>query len=123
MKQRHAAMSEAQWSWPDELDALVASPENHTLLFENEFVRVLETVIRPGETTSVHTHRWAGAFYVQSWSDFVRRDGKGDIMADTREAEPSSAPPQVLWLESMPPHTLENVGSTKIRGISVEVKE
>jgi hypothetical protein len=44
--------------WPDELDALIASPQHHKLLFENEFVRVLDTNIPPGETTNVHTHQF-----------------------------------------------------------------
>ena len=40
--------SSREESWPDELDALVAAPQHHTLLFENEFVRVLDTRIAPG---------------------------------------------------------------------------
>lgn len=123
MEQRNGGLSQVDWPWPDELDALIASPDNHTLLYENEFVRVLDTVIRPGETTEVHTHRWPGALYVQSWSHFVRRDEQGHILVDSREVESLSAPPQVLWLEPLPPHTLENVGSTEIRGISVEIKQ
>jgi len=36
------------WPWPPSLDALVAAPENHTLLMENDKVRVVETRIGPG---------------------------------------------------------------------------
>ena len=64
------------WSWPDDLDALIAVPENHTLLYENESVRVLDTRIGAERTTPVHTHCWPGALLVRSWSDFVRRDEK-----------------------------------------------
>ena len=84
------------WPWPDELDALIAAPENHALLFENESVRVLDTRIGPGRTTPVHTHYWPGALYVRSWSDFVRRDEKGNIVLDfvdadhTKRLEPSA---------------------------------
>lgn len=35
--------------WPEHLDALQASAEHHTLLFENEHVRVLQTRIPAGE--------------------------------------------------------------------------
>lgn len=123
MKQRRNEMQQTDWPWTDELDALNAAPDNHVLLFENEFVRVLDTIIRPGETTPLHTHCWPCALYVQSWSDFVRRDENGNVMADSREIEPLSTPPKVLWLEPLPPHTLENVGTTEIRGISVELKQ
>ena len=30
---------------PDDLDALIAAPQHHKLLFENEFVRVLDAKI------------------------------------------------------------------------------
>jgi quercetin dioxygenase-like cupin family protein len=50
-------------SWPAELDALVAAPAHHTLLFENEFVRVRDTCIRAGDRTPIHTHRWPAALY------------------------------------------------------------
>jgi hypothetical protein len=44
-------------------------------------------------------------------------------LADSREIESLSTPPKVLWLEPLPPHTLENVGAAEIRGISVEIKQ
>ena len=31
--------------WPEELDAMVAAPQQHKLLMENEFVRVIATLI------------------------------------------------------------------------------
>jgi predicted metal-dependent enzyme (double-stranded beta helix superfamily) len=48
------------WLWPDSLDALVAAPDHHTLLLENDRVRVLITRIAPGDITPIHTHRWRG---------------------------------------------------------------
>ena len=36
------------WPWPDSLDALTAARGNHTVLFENDHVRVLQTRILPG---------------------------------------------------------------------------
>lgn len=107
--------------WPEELDALVAAPKHHALLFENEVVRVLDTRIAPGETVPLHTHRWPSALYVMSWSDFVRRDSVGAIVVDSRAG---NMPPEgsALWSPPLPPHTLENVGTSELRAISVEVK-
>ncbi len=112
----------ADWPWPDALDALVAAPAQHRLLFENEHVRVLDTRIAPGERTPVHTHRWPAAHYVVSWSDFVRRDADGRVMLDTRASVRAGTPPAALWGEALGPHSLENVGSAPIHVISTEVK-
>ncbi len=65
-------MNDIIWTWDDNLDALVAAPEHHKLLFENNFVRVLDTLILPGEITKVHTHRFPASLYILSWSDFIR---------------------------------------------------
>ena len=111
-----------RWEWPDELDALLAAPKYHRLLFENDRVRILETVIAAGELTPVHTHRWANVQYVVSAADFVRRDGNGKVTLDTRAAG-APTPSSVMWSESIPPHSLENVGDSELCVIMVELKD
>ena len=108
-------------NWPEELDALAAAPKHHVLLFENEAVRVLDTRVPAGETVPLHTHRWPSALYILSWSDFVRRDGDGAVVADSRNGQklPEGT---ALWSGPLAPHTLENVGTSELRAISVEVK-
>lgn len=110
-------------AWPAELDALVAAPEHHKLLLENDRVRVLETRIPAHEQTAVHTHRWPSALYVLGWSDFVRNDDKGAVMLDSRTVDALKVPPTVLWSQPLPPHSLLNVGDTDLYIISVEVKD
>jgi mannose-6-phosphate isomerase-like protein (cupin superfamily) len=111
-----------QQDWPDELDALAAAPENHRLLFENDSVRVLETGIAPGQATHLHTHRWPAALYIMSWSDFVRRDEQGKIVFDSRTI-PAVAPGSARWSPPLMPHTLENIGTSELRVIAVELKK
>ncbi len=110
------------WPWPDSLDALVAAPAHHTLLLENEDVRVLNVRIGPGEFVPVHTHRWPSVVYVVSASDFVRRDGEGDVLFDSRTA-PSPNPPATMWIAPLPPHSVENVGQGEILLFTVELKK
>jgi len=110
-----------QQDWPEELDALVAVPKHHSLLLENEKVRVLDTCVAPGETVPLHTHRWPSALYIMSWSDFVRRDGDGAVLVDSRAGERLPVGGAV-WSGPLGPHTLENVGQSELRAISVEVK-
>lgn len=110
------------WEWPDELDALVAAAAHHTLLLENARVRVLETRIPAGEKTGVHTHRWPNVQHVLSSPDFIRRDGEGAVLLDTRSAGRPPQSPATLWSEPLPPHSIENVGETDLRVIMVELK-
>jgi len=103
------------------LDALNAAPDNHRLLFENDRVRILDTNVGPGAATPVHAHEWPAALYVLSWSDFVRRGEDGKILADSR----GRSPPELgsgFWIDPLPPHSVENVGSTDLRIIAIEVK-
>lgn len=110
------------WPWPDSLDALIAAPQHHSLLLENEHVRVVHTHIRMGDFVPVHTHRWPGVVYMLSWSDFVRRDEKGYVLFDSRLGPPSHQIPAVQWIEPLPPHSVENVGEADISMYIVEIK-
>lgn len=46
----------SDWPWGDSLDALVAAPGPHRLVFENAHVRVLDTRMAPGERSSHPAH-------------------------------------------------------------------
>ncbi len=49
--------AEDSWDWPPSMDAVVAAPESHRVLLENEDVRVLEVTIPAGHREPEHTHR------------------------------------------------------------------
>lgn len=110
------------WTWPEELDALIASPQHHTLLFENDLVRVIDTCIPPDEITEIHTHKWPASLYVLSWSDFIRYDNNGNIVLDSRTLPKSPLPSTALWSEPLIPHSLKNIGDNDLHIISVEIK-
>jgi quercetin dioxygenase-like cupin family protein len=104
------------------LDAMVAAPDHHEILLENDRVRVLDTRLAPGERTPVHTHASSAALYVMSWSDFLRRDADGDIIVDSRTWERQPVVGEALWLPPLSPHSVENVGTAELRLIAVELK-
>lgn len=108
--------------WSPELDALIAAPDHHKLLMENDKVRVLETKIMPGETVPVHTHQNPSTNYFFSWSDCIRRDDKGEVLFDSKTAGVCIEQGATTWQGPLPPHTLENVGDSAIHLISVEIK-
>lgn len=110
------------WEWPDSLDALVAAPEFHRLVFENDDVRVLDTRIGPGQTVPVHTHRWRSILYILSTGHFVRRDDEGSVLVDTRATDTLLEPGTAVWTAALPPHTFENVDGSEIRVLNIELK-
>jgi hypothetical protein len=114
--------SSKEWPWPEALDALVAAPDYHKLLLENEHVRVLDVRIGPGQIVPVHTHRWPSIIQVKCAGDFIRRDGDGALLFDSRDAGPADKAPSVVWTDAMPPHSVENIGNAEIHLVSVEIK-
>jgi beta-alanine degradation protein BauB len=111
------------WPWPAELDAMVAAPAYHTVLFENDRVRVLDARVGPGDTVPVHTHRWGGVLYILSDSEFVRRDPDGNVLVDTRRNGSHLGEGSAVWGAPLTPHSLENVGAKELRTITVEMKD
>jgi len=106
----------------DPLDAVTAAPEHHKVLLENDQIRVLETLIRPGEETAVHTHVWGGYLYIISWSDFIRYDDQGNVMVDSRQMASTPQAGTAVWAAPLPPHSLRNVGQQNIHVILTEFK-
>jgi len=107
---------------PGPLDAIAVDPEHHTVLLENEHVRVLDTRVPPGQRTAVHAHAWPATLYVISWSDFVRHDPDGNVLLDSRTMAAKPAPGTALWGAPLPLHWLLNVGDTELRIIAIELK-
>jgi hypothetical protein len=110
------------WPWAEALDALVAAPHHHRLLFENEHVRVLEVRIPCGHTVPVHTHRWPSVVQIRSASDFLRRDEAGKLIFDSRVDAAAQSGSEVAWTPPLPPHSVENVGTREIHLLAVELK-
>jgi hypothetical protein len=55
-------------------------------------------------------------------TDFVRRDGDGSVLFDTRSGG-APAPGEALWSGPFPPHSLENVGDAELRVTMIELKD
>ena len=106
----------------DDLDGPVAAPDHHRILFEDDHVRVIETVIRAGDTAPLHTHLVPHLVHFTSGSQFVRRDASGAVLLDTRSLGPATTIPEYSWNDGLGPHTLENVGPDDIVATSIERK-
>ena len=109
--------------WCDTLDAVVAAPAHHTVIFENEHVRVLDTRIGPGDTTPIHTHRWASVVYTLQTGDFVRVSAVDPKVLDTRVIPIDVELNTPRRLPPLAPHSVRNVGDAEMRAITVEIKD
>lgn len=108
--------------WPNEIDVSVPAPQHHKLLMENDFVRVIDTLIPKGEITSMHAHKWPASLYVNSRLNFIRYHAKGTLIVDSRKLSHTPLPSSAHWPASLKPYALENSGENSIHIISVEIK-
>jgi hypothetical protein len=53
-------------TWDPALDAVIAAPAHHKVLFENDQLRVLEVTLEPNDEEPVHHHRWPSVFVFDS---------------------------------------------------------
>lgn len=95
-------------------DPVQSNPDNYSVVFENDRVRVLEYRDIPGHRTVVHRHPDS---VMITASSFRRRLSTG---GQQREVElPSGA---VQWLPAQE-HVGENIGDTDTHVFFVELKE
>lgn len=111
------------WPWPDSLDAVIAAPNNHKILLENDQVRVLEVTIGPREKEPVHGHRWPSVLYIDKAGDFRDFDVNGNVLFDSRAIKVPILYPVTQWMEPQAPHAVENLSDEPIHLIRMELKK
>jgi len=101
---------------PGEDHATRVAPEIYRLTFENDRLRVIDVHILPGQGSSMHTHDGLDFRYplTSGLLKLVEADGA------TREVALRAGIPR--WEEPPSRHTMENVGSTELRIVLVELK-
>ena len=96
-------------------DTVKIQPKNSKVLFENDRVRVYEVTTAAGETLKMHSHPAHVVYFLEgSKVKFTSSDGK------VTEAEVKKG--EALWGDPVT-HTVENVGSTPVKGVVVELKD
>jgi quercetin dioxygenase-like cupin family protein len=109
-----AAHSTAQQQ-PDHTDPTKVSPEKYTVLLENEHVRVVEYVIKPGEKDAWHTHPPKVSYIVSGGKLRITPEGADSFVVDENSGN-------AAWMGALGRHFGENVGTTPIRIVLVEIK-
>ena len=74
------------------LDAVVTALEHHRVLPEDSRIRVLETLIHPGDETRVHTHEWGG----------YRYDENRKVMIESKDLAMTPEAGTAIWVPPLP---------------------
>lgn len=92
----------------------VAAPQS--LVLENERMRVIRMVLKPGESTGIHSHLRPGIGIAVS-------AGSIRVQAEGQPAEERQVTPGFFSLrDHLLRHTITNVGKTSFESIDIEVK-
>jgi quercetin dioxygenase-like cupin family protein len=111
---------EESWKWPASADAVVAAPESHRVLFENEDVRVLEVTIDAGHREPEHTHRAPSVMIIDGPARIHYYEG--DTLTFSSPADTAAAGTRASWMDPEGPHSVENVDDHTFHAMRVELK-
>lgn len=111
------------WDYPDELDAVVAAPNSHQVLLENDQVRVLEVTLEPGAHEPEHTHRWPSVM-ITDQPVRIRYFTGQELTHESPDPMPEESLPRTSWLGPEGPHSVHNLDQTKrMHAFRIEFKQ
>ena len=96
-------------------DMVKVAPKNCTVVLDNDHVRVVRVVIKPGEKLAMHSH---GANIVYALNSGKTKDTFADGKTEERDIKAGTA----VWSDSVT-HAAENIGTTETRALVVELKK
>jgi hypothetical protein len=114
--------------WDPSLDAVIAAPANHKVLFENDKLRVLEVILEPDEEEPTHHHRWPSVFVfdqVKGPIHDISPDGamlppNRDVMQAVQAWDGEGC--LVVHMAPQPAGRVLNASDLAVHGIRVEMK-
>jgi hypothetical protein len=102
---------------------LIAAPENHKPLLENDYVLVLDVSIPAGTTVPAHLHPWPAVFITLTPGHLVFRNLAGEVIRESRPPVDMPAIPHVEWRKpDTEPVLISNVGTGEQRALRIELK-
>lgn len=115
-------------SWHPALDAVVAAPRQHKVLFENARLRVLEVTPEPKEEEPTRHHRWPSVLVFDRLKPpVVDLTPEGERMPPTRDvlAALEQWDGKGRLVDNMAPHPdgrVLNESDARLHGIRIEMK-
>src|SRR5262249_12270382 len=95
-------------------DVIKVAGDSHTVIFENDHVRVLSVHFKPGQVAPMHSHPENVSYFIT--------DGKLKItMADGKVIERSPKAGTAGWSDAVT-HQAQNIGDADFQQIQIELK-
>ncbi|ULQ53371.1 hypothetical protein [Flavihumibacter fluvii] len=98
-----------------EIDFIKSSPDRTKILLENEYVRVIEYSLKPGEKDSTHSHPPKTSYVISGGT--LRVYPENEKPFDTEEVKGKAE-----WSEKRGKHFVENIGKTTVTILLTEIK-
>jgi hypothetical protein len=98
-----------------EIDFIKSSPDKAKILLENEYFRVIEYSLKPGEKDSTHTHPPKTSCVISGGP--LRIYPEGEKPFDSKEIKRASE-----WSAKRDKHYVENIGTTTVTILLTEIK-
>lgn len=109
-------------TWNPDQDAVIAAPENHTVIYEDDLIRVVSVSLPPGTTEKPHHHRFPSVFVID------RMVKVRDFNGATNQEIPLPIPPDLdfpitVRFAPQPLHYVENCDTKPFHGTRIEFKK
>ena len=95
-------------------DPAKVDPRHYKVLLNKEYVRILDVRQQPGDKSPMHSHPH-GLVYVLAGGKIRSTSAAGVV------SESESKAGDLMWREGLS-HSLENVGSSEVHSLSIELK-
>jgi quercetin dioxygenase-like cupin family protein len=99
--------------------ANVTAPITAAPIFENDRVRVYRTTLEPGQSTSTHTHWYAGLGVTLRGSQV---EVLTKLMSGDKTERMKLSEGDVRWRAGVVEHSIKNVGKTRFEAVDIELK-
>ena len=97
-------------------DAVTIAPHMHKVVFENDSIRMLDVVVKPGDKADMHWHPKNMVFVIKpGLLRFTKKSGEYNDV-ELKENQVTSYEGEV-W------HIVENIGDRELRCIQIEFKK
>ena len=95
-------------------DAATVAPHVYKVVFENERARVLEVRMKPGESTSIHSH--------PDYVVYLLSGGKVRFTSPSGERAEVELPAGASMWRKAEEHATDNIGTTEVHALFFEPK-
>ena len=98
-----------------EIDFVESSPDQTKILLENEYVRIIEYSLKPGEKDNTHTHPPKTSYVISG--GMLRIYPENEKPFDAEEVIGAAE-----WADKVGKHYVENIGKTTVTILLTEIK-